>query len=473
VKKRLLFGLAATVVLGIVGSAVVVEQLGLTPRALGPYIEHRTGGHNPAIVAFGHLASRTLLQLDRGDQAPLSAQAFTLGAQAQAAGSNGAASVLVASADELRIALTRAEPGSVITVLPGTYRFAGATLDASRPGASGAPIIVRALQPGTVHLEFALVEGFRISAPYWRFENLAIRGVCSDDDECEHAFHVVGAASHFAAVNNTISDFNAHFKINGEYGRFPDNGMIVSNTLDNAHPRATSKPVTPIDLVAASGWTIRANVISDFIKDGGDGISYGAFAKGAGSGNVFERNMVWCERKFQGRPGQRVGLSLGGGGTGKEVCRDGKCITEQEGGILRANLIVACSDVGIYLNSAARSRIEDNTVVDTGGIEIRFPASSAALDGNLVDGAIRSRNGGVFHLGDNRSTPLWQAFGGRHPVRALFADPAAGDFSWRNGAPLRGAAGAGAVSLCGTPRAPGAAYGAFDRFDDCLARVTR
>ena len=473
--RGLLLGGAVLALLGGVAAVAAVEHLGVTPRALGPYIALRTSGHNPAIVALGRFAGRSLLELDRGAPAPaLPLPALALGAQTRPAGAAapaGPAAILVASPDELRAALARAEPGAVITLLPGSYRFEGSRLDASRPGRADAPITVRAAVPGSVRIELAMVEGFRVSAPYWRFENLAIRGVCGADDDCEHAFHVVGAASHFAAVNNTISDFNAHFKINGEGGQFPDDGLIASNTLDNTHARATAKPVTPIDLVAASRWTIRANLISDFIKGEGDRISYGAFAKGGGSANLFERNVVWCERRLQGLPGQRIGLSLGGGGTGREVCRDRQCITEQDGGILRANLIAGCSDAGIYLNSAAASKVADNTVVDTGGIDVRFPTSSAQLDGNLVDGSIGSRNGGVLHLGDNRTAPVWQSFAGWHPVRSLFADPGSGDFSWRGNAPLRGrSAASGAIGLCGTARRAEAAYGAFDSFGDCLAR---
>ena len=473
-------------VLGGVVAAVAVEQVGVTPRALGPYIEHRTSGHNPAIVAAGRFVGRTLLELDRGAAAAapaqLSAQSsaqlpdtgpgLVLGAQAQPVNQAAPAGTVVGSADQLRAALAAAEPGTVITLLPGVYRVEGTKLDASRPGRAGAPITVRAVQPGSVRLEFAMVEGFKVSAPWWRFENLTIRGACGGDDSCEHAFHVVGAASHFAAVNNTISDFNAHFKINAEGGRFPDDGLIESNTLDNGHARVTRRPVTPIDLVTASRWTIRANLISDFIKLDGDGVSYGAFAKGAGSSNLFERNLVWCERRLRGLPGQRVGLSLGGGGTGKELCRDGKCITEQDGGILRANLITGCSDVGIYLNNAAASRIEDNTVVDTAGIDVRFAGSSATLDGNLVDGAIRSRDGGLLHLGDNLDAPLWQSFAGHHPVRGLFAAPANGDFTWRSETPVRRQAQARTLApgLCGQARTAAPAYGAFDRFDACRAR---
>jgi hypothetical protein len=63
----------------------------------------------------------------------------------------------------------------------------------------------------------------------------------------------------------------------------------------------------------------------------------------------------------------------------------------------------------------------DNTLLDTGGIDVRYATSSARLDGNLVDGPIRSRDSGLLHLEDNRSTALWQMFAGYHPVRSLVA----------------------------------------------------
>jgi hypothetical protein len=471
-RRRLLAAGAGLLVLGgagLVAAAVAVDHLGLAPRTLAPYIEKRSSGHNPTIVGLGRFASATLIQLDRGAGASAGPAdlALTLGAQSRPAGHGKPAGILVASPDELRAAIGKAQPGDVITLLPGSYRFDGRAIDANRPGSETAPITVRAVQPGSVKIEFAQVEGFRVSAPWWRFENLAIRGACGNDSDCEHAFHVVGTGRHFASVNNDIADFNAHFKINGVGADFPDDGLIESNTLYNTRPRNTGNPVVPIDLVAASRWTVRANVIKDFIKLEGNRVSYGAFFKGAGSANVFERNLVWCEDKLRGQPGQRVGLSLGGGGTGAQYCRDSKCIVEQQGGSIRANLIAACNDVGIYLNSAADSRIEDNTLVDTTGIDVRFPTSSTQLDGNLVDGPIRSRDGGLLHLGDNRTEPLWQSYLGYHPVRALFRASEEGDFGWRGEAPQRAGARKG-KDLCGGGAVD--AYGAFDSFGRCRAQ---
>jgi hypothetical protein len=456
------------VVTAAVGGVLLLQSMGLAPRALAPYVERRTSGHNPVIVSAGQWLARTLTALDRGPFQPFVDGQLTIGAQKVAAPAPaGGRNVLSASAEQVRAAIASAEPGDQIVLPPGTYRFDG-KVAVDRAGLPSQRITLRASEPGTVVVEFNTVEGFVVAAPYWTFENLTIRGTCKRHDDCEHAFHVVGGATDFIARNNVISDFNAHFKINGNKGRFPDRGLIEGNTLNNATVRATRNPVVAIDLVAASGWSIRRNLISDFIKGGGNRVSYGAFAKGAGSANIFEHNIVWCEQHLQGAPGQRVGLSLGGGATGARFCRDGRCIVEQEESVIQSNLIASCSDDGIYLNSAARSRVVHNSLLDTSGISVRFAGSSADVEGNLVDGAIRSRNDGVLRALDNRDTPIALLYLGYHPVRRLFSNPATLDFDAAS-ARRTGAPGA-PQDLCAAPRPANPRYGAFEDFAACLAR---
>jgi len=450
------------------GAALMLQQKGIAPRALAPYVEQRAAGHNPAVVAAGRLIARTLVTLDRGAAALPASVPAAFGAQSAAAGAAAPGNaVLVASADDARRAFGAAMPGQVITFLPGRYRFTASVPQASRAGAEGAPIVVRAAQPGSVTIELDAGEGFLVSAPWWTFENLAIRGVCRLDADCEHAFHVVGQARHFVARNNTITDFNAHFKINGVGRQFPDNGRLEANTLTNAAPRRTANPVTPVDLVGASGWIIRRNFVADFIKAEGDRISYGAFAKGGGTDNLFEHNALVCELRLRGHPGQRVGLSLGGGGTGRAYCRDNRCITEQENSELRGNLVASCSDAGIYLNRAARSKIVHNSVIDTAGVQARYPETSAQFDGNLVDGAIHGSNDAVLRLGQNLVASGAYAYAGQHPVRARYRDPQALDFGWNAQAP-RTLVSAPGLDLCGTARAQAPAYGAIESFVACL-----
>ncbi len=463
------FVLLAVVPIAAGAALWLLESRGGAPRLLGSYIERHAQGRNPVVESVGQRANALLRSLDRGAVGADLPLVPWSGAMASAPRPAHATTILAGTPEQLIGAIGQAQPGDVITLLPGTYRFSGGgAIGIDRGGREGAPITVRAERPGSVILEFDLLEGFHVRAPWWTFENLHIRGVCGRHSSCEHAFHVVGRGSHFVARNNTIVDFNAHFKINGEGGQ-PDHGLIAGNTLVNGSVRDTDNPVTPIDLVGPSGWEIRGNLIRDFIKGGGDRISYGAFAKGAGANNRFVGNTVLCEYALRGEPGQRVGLSLGGGGTGIGNCRDGRCIVEQEAGVLESNLIAYCSDAGIYLNRAAQSQLRHNTLLDTGGILLRGLESSADVDGNLVDGPVLAQGGAIVRDAGNLVTGLGRLYVGSHPVRELFANVAAFDLGWRAGPPLRDKPGAAVADLCGAKRPATPAYGAFEDFRACLA----
>ena len=463
---------AFMILLTVAAMSWAVETLEVPPRTLAIYVERRASGHNPVVVAIGSRLAGFLLWLDRADTHWPRRLELRLGALAGPASTSapGAARiniVLVATVADATQAIEQAQPGDAITFAPGTYRFTGLGIAVNRSGTSVAPITVRADRPETVTLEFDMTEGFVVSAPYWTFENLGIRGICAQHSNCEHAFHVVANARHFVARNNSISDFNAHFKINGSEAKFPDDGLIEGNVLSNSSVRETESSVTPIDLVGASRWTVRGNQISDFVKTGADRISYGAFAKGGGAGNRFEQNFVTCEHLLRGAPGQRVGISLGGGGTGKEYCRDARCITEQDGSTVQSNLIMSCSDDGIYINRSATSQVRHNTLIDTGGISVRFAESSADVEGNLVDGAIRGRDGAALRAVDNDQTSMTRLYLGSHPVRGLYRDLAGLDLSWAASPPRRQRADTAPPDLCGSQRPPTPTYGAFEDFLTC------
>ena len=447
----------------------IVERVGVTPRQLAPYVAKRADKHNPTIMAVGNWAANHLMLSDRGQHDAVPAGAFRLGVQPQQAGGTAVMNVVnVESSAAATAAIANAKPGDAITFAPGRYRFEGKYVTATEPGTEKNPIVVRAAQPGTVELEFAMLEGFLINAPYWVFENLGIRGICGGHRDCEHAFHVVGKAAHFTARNNTVTDFNAHFKINGLEGAVPDYGLIEFNTLTNSSIRQTSNPVTPIDLVAASNWVVRKNLITDFSKSEGRLVSYGAFAKGAGKNNLFENNIVICEDKLHAPGSKQVGLSLGGGGTGRELCRDKRCVTEQDASIIRGNLIASCSEEGIYINRSATSKIIHNTLIDTAGISVRFPDSSVDLEGNLIDGPIRRRDNAIVRDIDNLSTSVSRMYLGSHPVRQLFDNGARHTLTGK--LPRRAAApdATAMPDLCGTKASGPHSYGAFDNFADCL-----
>ena len=455
---------------------VALSSIDVAPRKLAAYLSYRAEGHSSFFTAPTDAFASLLTRLDRGAQTPAVTYPAWAGAVTTSAPQSAPrATQLVDSAETLRDAIAKAKPGERIEILPGTYKLSGSSIGVDHGGTEGAPITLAAAKLGDVTLEFDLLEGFRVSAPYWRFENLVIRGVCKDDGDCEHAFHVVGAAAHVEIRNNRIEDFNAQIKVNGESGRFPDAGVVEANSLIANHPRRTGHPVTPIDAVAVNGWRIRNNLIVDFIKRDGDGISYAAFVKGGGRDNHFEENVVLCEYRLRGQPGMRVGLSLGGGGTDPSVCRDHRCITEQEISVVRDNLIAFCSDDGLYLNRASGSLVVQNTLLDTAGLGLRGEETSGRFSGNLLDGGIRAREGADLEYADNQISGRFGAYFGHHPVRSLFRDPDSLDLAWTDKAPegsLPIAEGVGPkeTDLCGKLRPAKPAQGAFEDYGACLRR---
>ena len=370
--------------------------------------------------------------------------------------------------ETLRQAIDTARPGDVILLQPGTYRIKQNYIVVGQPGTQAAPIVVRAPRPGTVILESEMTEAIKVAAPHWRFENLVLRGVCADDTTCDNGFHVVGAAQGTVLRNLRIEDFNAHIKINGEGETFPDGGRIDHTTLLNTRPRQTGNPVTPIDLVTANDWVIESNLIADFIKAGGDTVSYGAFAKGAARGTVFSRNVILCEWRLRGRKGQTIGLSFGGGGTERGLRRErGRSGLEHADGVMTGNLIAFCSDDGIYLNRATNSVIRRNTLIATSGIVVRYPESTAIIESNMVDGLIRQRDDGLFWGEGNEASTLRDMFRGHNPVREMFADPGGLDLRWKRLPEL--VTGDESTDLCGVPWKTQAPPGAFQDFRACGA----
>ena len=480
--RQLSAGLLAAVLLGAViigGVAVALDRFGRTPREWAPYLERRALNHNPLITGSVDLAAAWLRYADRlpwEGVRPTGWAGAAVGRPSLAAERvpprQARVPRLIGTVPGLRKALQEAQAGDVIEMLPGTYRLEYPTVGVTANGAAGAPITLRAARLGDVVFQSNGVEAFKVSGPYWIFENLVLQGVCEDHSGCEHAFHIVGGADHIILRNNLLMDFNAHIKVNPD-GKAPDHGLVEYNTITETSPRGTANPVTPIDIVAASGWRIAANLITDFVKSGGDNVSYGAFAKGAGDHNVFERNVVLCEYKLRGQAGERIGLSFGGGGTLPVFLRDaGASGREQISSIMRDNLIAFCSDDGVYLNRAAETVIEHNTMIDTAGIDSRFPESSAEVINNIVDGVIRQRDGGALHAAGNEESLLLGLFIGWHPARHLFVNPARLDLRWRAPPTLRPTT-PGSTDLCGITRGPVARPGAFDDFTLCLSGDTR
>jgi parallel beta-helix repeat protein len=455
-----------------IGSLIyAISVIGITPAQLATFLDMHAGGHDRPISGIIRSSSSAFTRLDRMNLAPGVMPPPWAGADVSRDVPRPAGPLyLVNTTETLRAAIESARPGDVIELLPGRYDI-DRTIPVARAGLPAFPIIVRAESLGTVIMRASTTEAFKVDAPNWVFENLVMQGVCADDGDCDHAFHIVGAATNAIFRNLTLEDFNAHFKINAEHGDIPDTGRIEHVTLLDSHPRQTPVPVTPIDLDVASSWRVTDNFIADFAKAGGDRTSYGGYAKAAGSGNLFAGNVVFCEWKLRALPGQRIGLSFGGGGSDRRIRRDHDRLgLEQSDSVMRDNLIVACSDDGIYLNRSAGTIIAHNTLIDTAGIDVRFPDSQATVNANLVDGPIRGRDGGSVLDAGNLSSAILLLFAGQHPVRGLFADPAHFDLRWKAIPPNAVATGAlrypsGVMRPVHEPVRPGA----FDDFSAYLA----
>src|SRR6185503_17783326 len=105
---------------------------------------------------------------------------------------------------------------------------------------------------------------------------------------------------------------------------YPDDVVITETQFYDTRPRQTSNPVTKLDVVGGRRWILSHNTFHDFEKAGGDGVSYAAFFKGNSRDGQMLFNRVTCAQAFTG--GTRIGLSLGGGGTGPDsICDDGTC----------------------------------------------------------------------------------------------------------------------------------------------------
>lgn len=291
----------------------------------------------------------------------------------------------------------------------GSY-LVESNLNVTCSGTPCAPIRLRAATAHAALLRFDTVEGLRVAASDWRFEDLSIQGECGSDDSCEHALHLLSAADRTVLRNNRVRDFNAPVKGNGEpVGPggtyvFPDDVLIERNHFHGTRARNTANPVTMIDVVGGRRWIVRGNLIYDFQKALGDGISYAAFLKGNSRDGLFERNLVMCARNFTG--GTRLGL--------RQRRRHGAAVLRgrqlqyrtPERHPARNNLIVNCSDVGIYLNRAQDTLVDHNTLYATAGIDVRFPTSSATLRNNALTGAIRNRDGGTST--QSATWPAWR-----------------------------------------------------------------
>jgi len=323
--------------------------------------------------------------------------------------SNPEQTKLVYTASELLTAIKHAQAGDTIQLMPGIYNINKRYITIASPGRKKAPIVVRSAQLGAVKINLNTSEGFHIHVPYWVFENLEIQGICTiqNHNQCNHAFHVVGNGHSFVLRNNKIYNFNSAVKVNGSpvngVTLYPDNGLIEKNSFYNTTRRHTKNPVNTLNINSANNWVVRGNLISDFSKtESNNPVSFGAYMKGNSHNGLFENNLIICEHTIPADIGTRIGLSFGGGGTGKKYCRDQDCSNEHSNGTMRNNIILNCShDVGIYLNKSHNTNIYNNLIFNSLGIDIRFKTSSANIYNNIISGRIKARDKGNYKAENN------------------------------------------------------------------------
>ncbi len=359
----------------------------------------------------------------------------------------------ISDLEKLRFVTVYAKPGSVITIAPGVYKgYKSLTLNGVQGDDKSAPVTLRAERLGTVKVEATGLVALRVTGPNWVIENLDIVGGCAEQTECEHAFQIGAEASRTVLRNNRMREFNSAIKAGGnDAGVFPRDVLIEGNHIFNSTVRQTSKPVTQVDVNGGKRWKVIDNFIADFGKAGGNQTSYAGFLKSNSSDGEFSRNLVICEWKHKG--GERLGLSFGGGGTtDPNVCENKDCSVFHTNGLMANNIIMNCPDVGIYLNRSKATKIYNNTLIGTLGIDARFEQTTATIENNVVFQRIKERDGGAIEGKNNIVDSLFGESVG-------FANPSELDFSVTSGAGLlsNGELPAGVVSdFCGNPRKPGA-----------------
>lgn len=309
--------------------------------------------------------------------------------------------IIVLNFEELQVAIKNAVAGDTIELFPGAITVSRkVTLKAS--GSITEPIILRGSPHGQSVLAIKTLVGLQLSGSNIIIDNIEFSGICQDDNYCEHAIQLKGNADNIKIRNNDFVNFNAAIKSSGlnskETGQrvYPDLIHIYHNSFVNNWARKTKQAVTPIDVVGGDYWMIEANFFADFEKKLGNKVSYGAFLKGGGRFGQFSDNIVACEWKvpYTSKIHVRIGLSFGGGGTGKEFCADRVCEAEHYKGIMKHNLIMNCpTDVGIYINNGHEILISENVVFGTLGLDANIKSERIEITNNNIQGAVRWRNG--------------------------------------------------------------------------------
>lgn len=348
--------------------------------------------------------------------------------------------VSVDSADGLVAAVADARFGDDIVIEPGSYDVA-TNLRSARGGSDGAPIVVRAREPGSVVLRYvgtANAEVFVISHPYWVIDGLDIRGACAGDRGCDHAIHVTASARHTILRNNRLADFDQIVHVNpSSDGRTPDDGVLEGNVIEDTRPRPTDveTTVSGLRLYGASRWVVRDNVFRDiFYAEHG---SNGVYVVGDVEDLLFERNLIEFGRNVDG-------------GTAYSAFSANTLAAGQLTRLVFRNNVVRQG--GLVLQDCQGCRVEHSSVV--GDVDVRARVDLTMI-GTFATGRRLVAGGSTL---DDRGSEF------ERPLAELVVDPSS-DLRPLPGAPT--SASGIADDFCGDPRPASATIGALEPTSSC------
>lgn len=311
----------------------------------------------------------------------------------------------VSNLAELQTAVSNPQKAIEVLLLPGVYR-----LDKKIRLNSSFPLTIRGKNPNSVVIEINRNVGVEVISALVTISDLIFKGICTSHQYCDHAIHVFGDADYLMISNSDFVNFNAAIKANGFTDKnsgkqeFPDFAQITNNRIYNETTRNSSVPVTPIDVVGGDNWLVSTNFIADFAKKRGNRISYGVFLKGGGQSGIIKNNLIACEWNVPhfSSLDSRVGLSLGGGGTGAKYCKSSNCNYEHMNGTIKDNLVVNCAnEVSVYINKSHGSLISGNILFNTVGIDINHGSKGTVITNNVLHGSIRNRESEIVLESNN------------------------------------------------------------------------
>jgi hypothetical protein len=327
--------------------------------------------------------------------------------------------VSVSNVSALQAAVAGAAPGQTILVAPGHYDLDGVYLRIAAPGVTlrghGGDREAVVLDGNYLTTEIVQVVASNVTV-----SDLTLR------EAYDHAIHVMPSGA--AATDGTLV-YNVHVVDPGQQavkvnplvpgGPYADGGTVACSHIemtDAGRSRVRGGCYTGgIDAHAARGWTVRDNVIEGFWCASGLSEHAVHFWK--------ESRDTTVERNTLRDNARGIGFGMLDSGTAARAWADVPCpaagggYVDHFGGVARNNFVSAHAaglfaseygfDCGVCLWQACGARALHNTVwsgdpgASFSSVEWRFANASATVTNNLVNVALRQRDGAGATLAGN------------------------------------------------------------------------